>query len=214
LSFLQSSRGHKNAAGAISRYLTKAEIDGADLERDVEAMAKLFEPLLLRNWHGDGGDDDLFRGGGEADPPPPDANGREFAEAFQAFLTAFASSSQNPFAIHGELRHAIDGLRDWFSACRPVSSRPTIKVEIGVGKGGWTNTPWIALLDKRVTSTTQGGTYIVFLISEDLAITYLTLNQGVTHLKNELGQPGARAEMVRVAEAARPRYPRSGTKWL
>ncbi|TCS66643.1 dynein-related subfamily AAA family protein [Primorskyibacter sedentarius] len=59
-------------------------------------------------------------------------------------------------------------------------------------------------MDKRETTTTQEGTYIVFLIAEDLSVTYLTLNQGMTELRNRLKDRGAAEEMVRVAESVRP----------
>ncbi len=61
------------------------------------------------------------------------------------------------------------------------------------------------MLDDRVTTSTQRGIYIVFLVAEDLSVTYLTLNQGMTDLVARMGQKGAVKEMVRVAQASRPR---------
>ena len=49
-----------------------------------------------------------------------------------------------------------------------------------VGKGLATKTPWVALLDKRITSSTREGVYLVFLFSSDYKHVYLTLNQGTT----------------------------------
>ena len=49
-----------------------------------------------------------------------------------------------------------------------------------VGKGLATKTPWIAILDKDITSSTRKGVYIVFLFSSDYKHVYLTLNQGTT----------------------------------
>ncbi|MBO7616347.1 MAG: DUF3578 domain-containing protein [Bacteroidales bacterium] len=49
-----------------------------------------------------------------------------------------------------------------------------------VGKGRATKTPWIAILDKEITTTTRKGVYIVFLFSSDYKHVYLTLNQGTT----------------------------------
>lgn len=92
----------------------------------------------------------------------------------------------------------------WLETCPPILARPSIKVKISVGQGGWTKTPWIALLDDGVTTSTQRGIYIVFLIAEDLTVTHLTLNQGMTELVARLGQRGAIEEMIKVAEAVRP----------
>ena len=49
-----------------------------------------------------------------------------------------------------------------------------------VGKGLATKTPWIAILDKDITSSTREGVYIVFLFSSDYKRVYITLNQGTT----------------------------------
>lgn len=49
-----------------------------------------------------------------------------------------------------------------------------------VGKGLATKTPWVALLDKEITSSTREGVYLVFLFSSDYKHVYLTLNQGTT----------------------------------
>jgi MrcB-like, N-terminal domain/AAA domain (dynein-related subfamily) len=131
----------------------------------------------------------------------------EFSQLLSKFLQAYEAKRTEPFGLGDELHSAMSNLRNWLEQVPSVADRPTIKVKISVGQGGWTKTPWIALLDSRETTTTQRGTYVVFLIAEDLSVTYLTLNQGMTELRNRLGQRGAADEMVRVAEAARPKIP-------
>jgi len=54
------------------------------------------------------------------------------------------------------------------------------KVQGSVGQGNWAKIPWLAIMDKRITTTTQHGEYIVYLFSEDMSSVYLTLAQGVT----------------------------------
>ena len=54
------------------------------------------------------------------------------------------------------------------------------KIKASIGQGRLTQCPWIAIMDKRETETTQKGVYIVFLLSRDLRNIYLTLAQGVT----------------------------------
>lgn len=56
----------------------------------------------------------------------------------------------------------------------------TYLVNGSVGKGLATRTPWIAILDKEITTSTREGIYIVFLFSSDYKNVYLTLNQGTT----------------------------------
>ena len=49
-----------------------------------------------------------------------------------------------------------------------------------VGKGRATKAPWIAILDREITTSTREGVYIVFVLSSDYKHVYLTLNQGTT----------------------------------
>ncbi|MGE5661681.1 MAG: MrcB family domain-containing protein [Ignavibacteriales bacterium] len=61
------------------------------------------------------------------------------------------------------------------------------RVQGSVGQGNWANIPWIAIMDKRITSSTQHGEYVVYLFAEDMSSVYLTLAQGVT-LPREKGK--------------------------
>lgn len=54
-----------------------------------------------------------------------------------------------------------------------------------VGKGNWTTVPWLAIMNKGITTTTQQGYYIVYLYSEDMKRLYLTFAQGVTKTSKE-----------------------------
>lgn len=61
-----------------------------------------------------------------------------------------------------------------------------------IGKGSWTHTPWVALLDPAVTATTEEGLYVIYLLSFGADRLYLTVNQGCTTLKSEVGLQGAK----------------------
>tara|TARA_R110002049_G_scaffold70251_1_gene181529 strand:- start:15134 stop:17719 length:2586 start_codon:yes stop_codon:yes gene_type:complete len=203
LSYLQSEAGVNSAAGTVSRYIAAEEIDAVDLKDQASEMARIFEPLLDRDWQSSGG---------SAEPPlqhEPEDNmmdgGAEFAEKLSNFLNLFEEKRTAPFTIDTELGAAIRDVQSWLEGLPAVSARSTTKLKMSVGQGGWTKTPWIALLDERETTSTQRGTYIVFLIAEDLSMIYLTLNQGMTKLRDSLGQRGAVEHMVQVAEVARPK---------
>ena len=71
------------------------------------------------------------------------------------------------------------------------------------GNGNWTHTPWLAVLDKRITQTAQEGVYIVYLFSSDMTKVYLTLNQGCTRLKDSSGKREAIKVMQEVANEVR-----------
>ncbi|PGB56186.1 MrcB family domain-containing protein [Bacillus toyonensis] len=54
-----------------------------------------------------------------------------------------------------------------------------------VGQGNWAAVPWLAIMHKDITTSTQRGYYIVYLFSEDMQRLYLTIGQGVTETTKE-----------------------------
>ena len=54
-----------------------------------------------------------------------------------------------------------------------------------MGAGRWTDVPWIAVFDKRITQSAQKGVYIVYLLNKDSKTLYLTLNQGATDVSQQ-----------------------------
>ncbi|WP_339819167.1 DUF3578 domain-containing protein [Paenibacillus sp. FSL R7-0216] len=63
-----------------------------------------------------------------------------------------------------------------------------IRIQGSVGMGNWATVPWLALMDTRITKSTQYGEYIVYLFAEDMSAVYLTFNQGVTKPIREQGR--------------------------
>ncbi|CZQ80359.1 MrcB family domain-containing protein [Trichococcus collinsii] len=62
-------------------------------------------------------------------------------------------------------------------------------VKGSIGNGRFASIPWIAIMDREITSSTTEGFYIVFLFSSDGKRVYLTLNQGITYFnKNKYKQ--------------------------
>lgn len=60
----------------------------------------------------------------------------------------------------------------------PIGDPYIVKGSCGVGI--WTDVPWIAVFDSRITTSAQTGVYIVYLLNKDTKTLYLTLNQGAT----------------------------------
>ncbi len=69
------------------------------------------------------------------------------------------------------------------------------KVKGSVGAGRWTDVPWIAVFDKRITKSAQKGVYIVYLLNKDTKELFLTLNQGAT----DVAQGGGSSEDGKLA---------------
>ncbi|WP_127532972.1 MrcB family domain-containing protein [Paenibacillus kobensis] len=64
-------------------------------------------------------------------------------------------------------------------------------VQGSVGKGNWAAIPWIAIMNERITMTTQKGEYLVYLFSEDMSAVYLTFMLGVTEPMKKKGKKAA-----------------------
>lgn len=54
-----------------------------------------------------------------------------------------------------------------------------------IGQGDLAAVPWVAIYDKKITTSVQKGEYIVYLLSEKDKTLYLTFNQGCTELKTK-----------------------------
>lgn len=60
------------------------------------------------------------------------------------------------------------------------------KIVGSYGKGRWTDVPWIAVFDSRITVSALKGVYIVYLLNKDTKELYLTLNQGATDAAQQI----------------------------
>nr|WP_240795696.1 DUF3578 domain-containing protein [Bacillus dicomae] len=58
-------------------------------------------------------------------------------------------------------------------------------VKGSVGQTKWANVPWFAIMNQKITKSTQRGYYIVYLFSENMQRLYLTIAQGVTDTPKE-----------------------------
>lgn len=74
------------------------------------------------------------------------------------------------------------------------------------GKGNPASCPWIAVFDPDETDNARHGMYVVYLFAEDLSTVALTLNQGVTELRQDHGGRRARALLNRQAQAIRAAF--------
>jgi hypothetical protein len=203
LSFLHSDEGARNAGGAITRYAIDKEIDDIDFEVEVREMARLFRPLMEHMI---------------ADAPPTTATQDEaqttittipsaavpaFGDLLHTFLRELSDARTGPFQKTEALWNAMSNVKSRLEQFPAVRSRPDLLVNISVGQGNWATVPWIALLNTRITRSTQEGVYVVFLITTGLDRIFLTLNQGTTNLVRELGQREAQMRMLDVASKTR-----------
>jgi hypothetical protein len=202
LAFLRSDEGARNAGGAITRYASVDESDQIDFVEEVRQTARLFHSLMERMV----ADAPPATAKGPVEPPPatpPNANLPPFRVRVRAFLEEFAKARNGPFQKTDPLWNAMSEVKTSLEQFPAVRGRSDLLVTVSVGQGNWATVPWIALLNTNVTTSTQEGIYIVFLIATDLNQIFLTLNQGTTNLVNDLGQREAQKRMIDVANKTR-----------
>jgi hypothetical protein len=122
---------------------------------------------------------------------------------FGRILERYRYARQNlEFGGHHEIYGYFEALKQGLEASAPVRQRSPLRVVASYGKGNWATIPWVSLLDIRETTSTQRGTYVVYLFREDGDGFYIKLAQGVTDAERELGARAfeslmARAETIR-----------------
>jgi MoxR-like ATPase len=107
-----------------------------------------------------------------------------FIKAMQEYLKARTEPLTNhPMGklVRSDLPDAISKL--------PFINKGTYTVKGSVGQGNWATVPWLAILNRNITTSTQRGYYIVYLFSENMKELYLTFAQGITETsRNEMLQ--------------------------
>ncbi|MFC1934137.1 MrcB family domain-containing protein [Chloroflexota bacterium] len=100
-------------------------------------------------------------------------------------LSEYSSAKRQLFDGHplaNSLRHDFPSQ---ISSLIPDKKRYISRGSAGMAK--WTDCPWVATLNTLVTTSPQRGFYMVYLFREDMAGVYLSLNQGITDLRNAHG---------------------------
>ncbi len=98
------------------------------------------------------------------------------------------------------------------AAIREILDDEQLTIKSSAGKGRWTAIPWIAVLDPRETDRIQEGVYVVYLFEPQEGRVRITLNQGVTTLKDVQGTAAARQQLGTTAEEIRTTVQPNGFK--
>lgn len=73
------------------------------------------------------------------------------------------------------------------------------------GRGTTTLSPWVGFFDSDEITSPQRGIYVAYIFAEDLRTVFLSVQQGITQLSNELRNARARAQLGANAELVRAR---------
>ena len=106
-------------------------------------------------------------------------------ELFERVLKEYKSARTENFTGHpiaNILRNEIPG-----QIKQDIYNTNKYKISGSAGQGNWTYSPWVAILDKEITESPQKGYYLVYLFREDMKGVYLSLNQGMTEIKDQYG---------------------------
>ncbi len=130
-------------------------------------------------------------------------------EIFKNILEKYPNArATTAFGGQHEIRSLFESLKESISSLEFIKNNQNLLVKYSYGKGNWAETSWIAILDRRETTTTQKGTYVVILFRSDGDGCHLKLGQGVTEITGEFGN-GANAvnELQRRAQEVRNLFP-------
>ena len=113
-----------------------------------------------------------------------DASTREklsLREALLKILRGYKSAEEEEFIDHPMADFLRHGLPESIKYDLPDPDEFSIKGS--AGQSTWTRSPWAAVFDLQITDSAQRGYYPAFLFREDLSGVYLSLNQGMTEIK-------------------------------
>ena len=194
LAHFRSSSGAKEGGGCIAQYLDGQSLDDADLRSIVQGMAETFQPLMER----------ISASQTSSGQDEPKILGEQsFANLFAELVRQLAEARKTTFQETPALWGVIAAIQNRLTHLPSLQKRPYIITKWSLGKGNWADVPWIALLNRNVTTSVQSGLYVAFLVTEDLSAIYLTLIQGTTALLSELGRASAIRTLRERADAHR-----------
>lgn len=109
------------------------------------------------------------------------------SEQFQKVLSGYLEAKNTPFAKSDFAKILTRNIPEEIAS--HLSNKEAYKVEGSAGKGVWVNCPWVAVFDINITDSAQRGFYPVYLFNSRMEGVYLTLNFGITDIRNRYPDP-------------------------
>jgi hypothetical protein len=188
LAFLKSTEGKAWGSGTIARYWLPHDLSSdVNLAEEFVNATTLFQPLMVQVQQPSFPSTQAPSELSALIVPTNAPAGGSIRDDLESFMAMYPDCRLRPFGTNQELWGVLSSVRRRLHALSSIAHRPTVRVSWSVGQGNWARVPWIAVLDERMTDTTQRGVYVVLLFREDMSGVYLTLNQGVTEPKKTHG---------------------------
>lgn len=119
-------------------------------------------------------------------------------DSIERVLKEYKVARTEPLAGHPLGRVITRSLPEYITGLVKAPTR--YKAEGSVGKGNWAVCPWISIFDISITESAQSGYYPVYLFREDMTGVYLSLNQGVTDIRETHKENPKKVLQIRAAD--------------
>lgn len=116
------------------------------------------------------------------------------ASSLKEFARAYPALRANAFAHNEVTRLITEAIPGQLSAALNLNPEEYL-VKGSVGQGQWAEIPWIAIMHRGVTTSTQNGFYSVILLTKDLDRAYISVGLGWTQFAERYGNKQGK-EMV------------------
>jgi MoxR-like ATPase len=137
----------------------------------------------------------------------PSRSAYSIGPALSSILQEYQQArNELPFGGENHIAELFRSFKESVERSGPVVAHAHLKVVASYGKGNWATIPWLSILDRRETTSTQKGVYVVYLFSEAGDGVYLALAQGVTEF-DTLHRKEAVRRLNRRADEARSQVP-------
>lgn len=119
-------------------------------------------------------------------------------DSIEKVLKEYKTARTEPLTGHPLAQLITKSLPEDIAGFVKASSR--YKIEGSAGKGNWAGCPWVSVFDISVTDSAQSGYYPVYLFREDMTGVYLSLNQGVTDIRETHKENPKKVLQIRAAD--------------
>jgi 5-methylcytosine-specific restriction protein A len=116
------------------------------------------------------------------------------SKLIQDFSQEFVNEINNPYKATKNTQIVTKDLPQMLRLVFSLSDE--YKTYGSVGAGNWSEIPWIAILDKSISTSTRQGYYIVLLFDKEIKNVYLALGLGWTQFESEYGTKEGRVRIV------------------
>ncbi len=100
-------------------------------------------------------------------------------DQFESLLADYQRIRHEESLKHHPLHGVMRDVKERFETSEVVVAHPYLKVKPSLGQGRWAETPTIAFLDCRKTTTAQRGMFVIYRFRPDGTAMYLILGQGI-----------------------------------